>query len=261
MRKKQYFKELTISGIHRKGDNNPEIRKIQEWYNLWAMLNIQPLISVDGDYGTVTENAIKVFQTYSSLKVDGIVGSHTFGKLTVPMLKAFEKTMVGNHTYIIHYAQQHLRSHPMELNNSNEGPWVRAYMDGHEGTPFAWCMGFAQTVLDQAFSYAEKSRDIFEIIPMTYSCDVLGEWALKETQLIRNKVLDASMISPGDLFLKVKTEHDWVHTGIVIEVEGNTIRTIEGNSNDEGSREGYEVCTLSRDIKKQNIDIVKITNL
>lgn len=32
------------------------------------------------------------------------------------------------------------------------------------------------------------------------------------------------------------------HAGFVTAVKGNRIETIEGNSNDEGSREGHEVC-------------------
>ena len=41
------------------------------------------------------------------------------------------------------------------------------------------------------------------------------------------------------------------HAGFVSAVTGNRIQTIEGNSNDEGSREGYEVCRHpgGRDIK------------
>jgi hypothetical protein len=39
------------------------------------------------------------------------------------------------------------------------------------------------------------------------------------------------------------------HTGIVERVVGTKIHTIEGNTNDEGSREGYEVCRRKREIK------------
>ena len=39
---------------------------------------------------------------------------------------------------------------------------------------------------------------------------------------------------------------DWTHTGIVAEIHPEFFRTIEGNTNDDGVREGYEVCTLTR---------------
>ena len=40
------------------------------------------------------------------------------------------------------------------------------------------------------------------------------------------------------------------HTGFVERIEGSKIHTIEGNTNDTGSREGYEVCRRVRDISK-----------
>lgn len=38
------------------------------------------------------------------------------------------------------------------------------------------------------------------------------------------------------------------HTGFVEKIEGDTLHTIEGNTNDTGSREGYEVCRRIRKI-------------
>ena len=60
------------------------------------------------------------------------------------------------------------------------------------------------------------------------------------------------MVEPGDVFLNVKTPHDWVYTGIVIKAEGDIIHT-EGNTNDEGSWEGFEVCLRRRNFKTKNI--------
>ena len=40
------------------------------------------------------------------------------------------------------------------------------------------------------------------------------------------------------------------HTGFVEKVEGNVIHTIEGNTNDTGSREGYEVCRRTRKVEQ-----------
>jgi hypothetical protein len=38
------------------------------------------------------------------------------------------------------------------------------------------------------------------------------------------------------------------HTGFVERIDGLSIHTIEGNTNDTGSREGYEVCRRIRKI-------------
>jgi hypothetical protein len=53
-------------------------------------------------------------------------------------------------------------------------------------------------------------------------------------------------LRPGSLFLVRKSPTDWTHTGIVVEIHPEFFRTIEGNTNDDGVREGYEVCTLTR---------------
>jgi hypothetical protein len=53
-------------------------------------------------------------------------------------------------------------------------------------------------------------------------------------------------VKPGNLFLVRRTTTDWTHVGIVVGANGETFQTIEGNTNDEGSRNGYEVCARTR---------------
>ena len=76
-------------------------------------------------------------------------------------------------------------------------------------------------------------------IPWNYSasCDVILQWG-------RDNSCIFSTPEVGDMFLCVnsKNSHDATHIGVVIDVKGNKFRTAEGNSNDEGSREGYEVA-------------------
>jgi len=43
-----------------------------------------------------------------------------------------------------------------------------------------------------------------------------------------------------------------VHTGIVVAAHADSIETIEGNINNEGSREGYEVCRRFRGYGKKD---------
>ena len=38
----------------------------------------------------------------------------------------------------------------------------------------------------------------------------------------------------------------YAHTGIVVQAGPDTFKTIEGNTNDDGSAEGYEVCARVR---------------
>lgn len=263
MIKNQYILELKTEKPYVKfgQTSDPDVRKVQEWINLWKRYNPDWKIStrIDGEFGPGTLAVVKEFQKFHSLMVDGIVGNKTWRKLIEPMVKAFTR-IDGKHSikeFIVRYARQHLASGPREF-NQNEGTWVRAYMDGHEGPQWAWCLGFVQTVVDQAtFTVGQLLTDY---MPQSYSCDDIGNHGIKNGQLLRNADLASGdqRVEPGDVFLIVKTEHDWTHTGIITAIDGDWIDTIEGNTNDEGSREGYEVCARRRNFKTKNIDIYRI---
>jgi hypothetical protein len=60
------------------------------------------------------------------------------------------------------------------------------------------------------------------------------------------KPADFTLVKPGYLFLIRRTATDWTHIGIVESLEGEAMLTIEGNTNDQGSREGFEVCRRRR---------------
>ncbi len=264
MIKKHYLEELNIHSKYIKmGDKSADVKRVQEWISLWTFIDKNFKVSIvhDGDFGAGTLNAVKQFQKYKNLDADGIIGNITWRALTEPMLKAFtriEATTLND--FIVGYAQAHLDSCSREF-VPNQGPWVRAYMNGHEGSPWAWCMGFVQTVLDQA--YSSRGKAYTEFLPFTLACDDLGNFGLKNKKLIRHADLTDpdKQVKPGDIFLVCKKDnpHDWVHTGIVVKVNRFSIETIEGNTNEAGSREGVMVRRRTRDLKNENLDIYPIT--
>jgi hypothetical protein len=261
MIKKHYLKEINIAKPVKTGSKGEDVKKVQEWLNLWRVYdkNWYNNVTVDGDFGWQSSEAVKEFQQKRGLTVDGIVGPKTFRIIVQPMVSAFTYVIGDDLRQLIEdYAVQHLENEPRELYNNNQGPWVRAYMDGNEGRPWAWCMGFVQTILDQAFF--SLGKNFTSIMPKTYSCDVVGEYGKEKGTLIRNAQLRSNpeLIEKGDVFLIVKTPNDWTHTGIVTGVADDWILTIEGNTNDEGSREGFEVCRRKRNFRRTNIDIVKV---
>ncbi len=261
MIKKQYLKEINLKKSLKNGSKGADVNKVQEWLNLWRFyekdwLNI---VTVDSDYGRQCINAIMEFQQKKGLERDGVVGPNTFRALVKPMVNSFTYIAGDDmRQLIVDYANQHLRNMPRELYKSNQGPWVRAYMDGNEGREWAWCMGFVQTVLDQACT--SMGQSFLSIMPKTYSCDVVGEFGKSNGKLIRNVRLreNPELIEPGDVFLNVKQPWDWTHTGIITGVEDDWIHTVEGNTNDEGVREGFEVCRRMRNFQKGNIDVFKV---
>lgn len=227
--------DLTLSHDLKINDHQGQVKLIQEWLCLHGRV-----VGTDGDFGSATEKAVKAFQADSGLASTGIVDSNTFAKLVAPMQAALQPLAPTGGSLgdmVVAYAQQHLRQHPREVGGQNRGTWVRLYMNGNEGEQWAWCAGFVCFCLKQACD----TLNLTTPITPSFSCDALATSAKSHHILV-----DHSHIKPGSLFLVKKSASDWIHTGIVISVDTHTCETIEGNTNDDGSREGYEVCARTR---------------
>jgi len=242
-------KELTFEGISRRGDKNKKVRVIQEWLCLHGQNT-----GLDGDFGPATERALQRFQDEQALSVDGIVDEATFNALIAPMQQALSPIEQGTMTYpelVVAYAEQHLAEHPREIGGENRGPWIRLYMDGRDGPDWLWCAGFATFILKQA---ASTSGNTMPLKP-SFSCDILATNAQQKGTFVAERALDKSNPPPpGSLFLNrsKNVPNDWVHTGLVTRFEDEVFETIEGNTNDDGSREGYEVCRRFRSYTRRD---------
>jgi peptidoglycan hydrolase-like protein with peptidoglycan-binding domain len=271
MQKTFYQKELLIKATQqRNGANNnkKDVEKIQSWLNLFAMQNpgSGTATGIDGDFGPATEKAVLNYQKFNGLPQNGNVDQNLFEKLASPLKKAFESPISGSNLreLILNTAQNHLKNHPFELtinNQSNTGPWVRSYMDGHEGTDWFWCMGFVEAIIDQAASV--QGKNFKNLMPLTYSCDIVGATGLQKKILTRYQTArtNSALIKPADIFLLQKTPNDWIHTGIVTAVHGDIIETIEGNTNSDGSHNGNAVMNRIRNFKQSKIDFFSIESL
>lgn len=112
---------------------------------------------------------------------------------------------------------------------SNWGPKVQQYLASVGiGFPAAWCMAFVYWCVDKA------AREMKTANPLLKTGSVMAQWNA-------SKALRVSMPRTGDLFV-MDFGKGLGHIGFVNSVKGDRIQTVEGNSNDEGSREGYEVC-------------------
>lgn len=117
---------------------------------------------------------------------------------------------------------------------SNWGVHVQGYLKSVGITfPAAWCAAFVYWVLKQA--------ELEKPVPRTGG--VLRMW--REAPAI-HRVVDPQ---PGDVFI-MDYGKGLGHTGFIERVEGTKLFTIEGNTNDEGSREGYEVAKRVRERSK-----------
>ena len=261
MKKKRYLKELEFVGTLKRGSKGVRVRKLQQWLKLYFLTNpyFDHNIAVDGDFGRQTAFVLSEFQAMSSIARSGVLDRDTWTAIVEPMRLAFLPPKAQDlRTAIVEVAQKHLYYNAREL-SPNIGPWVRAYMDGNEGRPWAWCVGAYATFLDQAI--AKFGKNYLSLMPGTYSCDIVGARGLEKGTLIRNKDLkrEIGSVKPGDAFLIRKSAFDWVHIGLIVDVDGDYFHTIEGNSNDNGDRDGYELCRRMRKWVNRNIDVYKLS--
>ena len=120
-----------------------------------------------------------------------------------------------------------------EPHGSNSGKRVNEYLHAVGlGGGYSWCMAFCVWCYNEFYGASS---------PLKKTGGVLAQWHISEAQN-RSKV---PVI--GSVFI-MDFGGGLGHAGIVESIEGDYIHTIEGNSNDEGSREGYEVCRRKRKI-------------
>jgi hypothetical protein len=118
-----------------------------------------------------------------------------------------------------------------EPKGSNWGKDVKKYLNSVGiNFPASWCMAFVY--------WCHKEAGL----PAIKTGGVLAAWN-------KGKKYRVTEPQPGDVFI-MDYGKGLGHTGIIEKVEGEILHTIEGNTNDTGSREGYEVCRKIRNVKK-----------
>ncbi len=122
-----------------------------------------------------------------------------------------------------------------ESNGSNRSPFIdqaNALCNAPKGSP--WCASFEALC-------AHISLGTLWPVPLTADCDTILAWGQKRRIVYRDP-------QKGDIFLIINSSDsdDATHTGIVTEVTASGIKTIEGNTNNNGSREGYACLARTR---------------
>ncbi|AQG79927.1 peptidoglycan-binding domain-containing protein [Spirosoma montaniterrae] len=269
MLKNDFQTELRFTTTVQRGDVGPNVRRVQEWLCLNALRfpNASLITALDSDFGPATQQAVRNFQRAIRVPRTGIVTPALFAELCRPMATAFQTAPTGTDVRkaVVQIAQLHLKQRAAELQTDdaqNLGPWVRAYCDSNDGSPFKWCVGFLQAVLDQVASVF--GRRFTDIMPQTLSCDILAQGGQANGRLTRSATLrnNPGRIKPGDVFLiRNPANNDWFHAGLIISRSGDVIETIEGNTDSRGSNNGTAVFARVRNFQNTTIDLYSIESL
>ncbi|RKR84915.1 CHAP domain-containing protein [Mucilaginibacter gracilis] len=123
-----------------------------------------------------------------------------------------------------------------EAAGHNDGPAVETYLKAVGlGKGYAWCMAFVYWCAKQA------SAKLGLVNPLKATGGVLDEWQ-------SGRGTHLTLPEPGCIFIMHHTEG--YHTGIVTGVFADgLLHTIEGNTNNNGSREGTSVLRKTRYVK------------
>ncbi|MCC6858922.1 MAG: CHAP domain-containing protein [Bryobacterales bacterium] len=203
----------------------------------------------DGIFGAETMDAVELFQARSvdrfgvPLKVDGEVGPMTWGALfggrSVPAVSVAPAPLL----------REALKTAAAEIGTmedppgSNRGPKIDQYLKAVGLNPasgsYPWCAAFVYWCFRQAAASLGASN------PLVRTAGVLDHWNRAGERGIRRILCaeareEPAVVLPGMIFI-ITTGSGNGHTGLVERVEGVRLTTIEGNTNNEGSREGVGV--------------------
>lgn len=176
------------------------------------------------------------------LEVDGEVGSFTWGSLFGAEPVATAATGIAGAALGVAVSQVGVREKPP---GSNSGPEVKAYLKSVGlGGGYFWCMAFVHWCFEQAAKAQGKANPF----PRTAGC--LDAWnrvrkSSPSRVVTRAQALaDPSLVKPGMVFI-LDFGKGQGHTGFVKQSIGGALRTVEGNSNTGGSRNGVGVFELN----------------
>ncbi len=148
-------------------------------------------------------------------------------------------------TKLVLLAQREVGVH--EIGDTNRGPRVNEYKAACEGMPseaaWPWCAAFLcwlvrEAMGDVAYSFRR---------PITPGAWDLERWSLEQDNSTQTKKPTMGDIRAGDLII-----FKFSHCGLALSSPGGmgTLRTIEGNTNEAGSRDGGGVYLKHRPVEQ-----------
>ncbi len=132
--------------------------------------------------------------------------------------------------------------------------WV-GWLKGHP-----WCSYFVELVYKEANIKTSNSKEIEALLDSLFSGSVAKTFNNFKTFIAKNNKFFKISNTPkkGSIVIwRSKTNPLFGHTAVIVDVKSNNeFVTVEGNTNDEGGREGYEVAVRKRNMSGNGYKLV-----
>jgi hypothetical protein len=226
-------------------NDQASVTAIQKRLNLAGCGPVQE----DGVFSAETMEAVQIFQARSldfrgyPLEIDGSVGPLTWAALfkseVVRSAPVAASSLLGN-VLLVAGGEVGVMEEPP---GSNRGPKVNQYLASvglnAEAGSFAWCAAFVY------WCFREASTKLGVANPANRTAGALDVWNLAGPKGFRRLTCaeateTPALVRPGMVFV-LSTGGGHGHVGLVESTAGVVLTTIEGNTNDGGSREGVGV--------------------
>lgn len=170
--------------------------------------------------------AIKHFQKDKQLVQDGIVGPLTWARLFADKIEIAPKSLlIGTRALEIARTQLFVR----EKTGHNDGREVEQYLSSVQlGAGYAWCQAFVY------WCYQQAAVSIGTKNPVTPTAGVLDHW-----HRTTGRKIPHDKVNSGDIFI-MDFGKGLGHTGIVSQIRGLRIETVEGNTSADPSYAGED---------------------
>ena len=188
-------------------------------------------LSVDGDFGSKTEQAVKSFQSQAGLEVDGIVGPKTWKAL----LENTKPIVTGNvREKLAKIAEKHALANFNEADGSYNY-FRKDFIPPLPKSNWAWCAAFVHKCLEEA-----SGRDIPidpKTGPATFAlCETFQQWAISKGYWFdtpKHPNPPTGSIVLFDWQGATYPDNDWEsHIGVLLRKEGSAYICAEGNVSD-----------------------------
>lgn len=235
---------MPIRNVLRKNLKGESVRKLQKELNI--VLDLKPALIEDKHFGKNTDLAVRQFQKKMGLKIDGIVGKVTWNSLSNALNASKKIAVISYQGKLADIAKEYIgvtetgdnkagtNKKLLDIFNADDLV-INGKTDG-----YPWCAAFVSHCTQRLL----KRNVMFAGVTPPREASVsrfLNLWAKGQSCDIFKPSDKNKKPQKGDIVV-----FNFSHIGVVDTVYSGGVNTIEGNTNDSGSREGVTVATKKR---------------